>query len=95
MPHQEVAPINITVPVGAQLVNGPADIAGVGNGDPFSLEPLQADCVSLFYGKAMLIVRSRSVGGEPSSLIDDRRTPPVDGRVDVDALKRLSRGGDA
>ena len=39
-------------------VDGPAEIAGVGNGNPLSLEPFQASSHKLFYGKAMLIVRS-------------------------------------
>jgi beta-galactosidase len=39
-------------------VDGPAEIAGVGNGNPLSFEPFQADTRKLFYGKAMLIVRS-------------------------------------
>jgi hypothetical protein len=38
-------------------VDGPAEIAGVGNGDPLSLESFQADEISLFFGKAMLILR--------------------------------------
>ena len=37
---------------------GPAEIAGVGNGNPMSLEPNQADHRKLFFGKAMLIVRA-------------------------------------
>jgi beta-galactosidase len=37
-------------------VEGPARIAGVGNGNPQSFEPFQADYVDLFHGKAMLIV---------------------------------------
>ncbi|MBN1124119.1 MAG: DUF4982 domain-containing protein [Sedimentisphaerales bacterium] len=37
-------------------VQGPAEIAGVGNGNPLSLEPFQADFRKLFYGKAMLIL---------------------------------------
>jgi beta-galactosidase len=40
-------------------IDGPADIAGVGNGNPLSLEPFQADYRKLFYGKAMLIVRTQ------------------------------------
>ena len=40
-------------------VDGPLEIAAVGNGDQSSLEPFQADFRRLFYGKAMLIVRSR------------------------------------
>jgi beta-galactosidase len=39
-------------------VDGPAEIAGVGNGNPLSLEPFQADYRQLFYGKAMLILRT-------------------------------------
>ena len=37
---------------------GPGEIAGVGNGNPQSIEAFQSDKVRLFYGKAMLIVRS-------------------------------------
>jgi beta-galactosidase len=39
-------------------VQGPAEIAGVGNGNPTSLEPFQADYRKLFCGKAMLILRT-------------------------------------
>jgi beta-galactosidase len=39
-------------------VEGPAEIVGVGNGNPLSLEPFQVDYRKLFYGKAMLILRS-------------------------------------
>jgi beta-galactosidase len=46
-------------------VAGPADIAGVGNGNPLSLEPFQAPERKLFFGKAMLIVRTQpAAGGE-------------------------------
>jgi beta-galactosidase len=46
-------------------VNGPANIAAVGNGNPLSLEPFQASHRKLFFGKAMLIVRaSEGLGGE-------------------------------
>ena len=38
---------------------GPAEIAGVGNGNPLSIEPFQADYRKLFFGKAMLILRTR------------------------------------
>ena len=41
-------------------VEGPAEIAGVGNGNPLSIEPFQADYRKLFYGKAMLILRTKS-----------------------------------
>ena len=39
-------------------VEGPAEIAGVGNGNPLSLEPFQVNSRKLFYGKAMLILRT-------------------------------------
>jgi beta-galactosidase len=40
-------------------VDGPAEIAGVGNGNPMSVEPFQADYRKLFNGKAMLILRTK------------------------------------
>lgn len=39
-------------------IKGPGEIAGVGNGNPQSLEPFVANYRKLFYGKAMLIVKS-------------------------------------
>jgi beta-galactosidase len=36
---------------------GPGEIAAVGNGNPLSFEPFNADRRHLFYGKALLIVR--------------------------------------
>jgi beta-galactosidase len=46
-------------------VEGPAEIAGVGNGNELSLEPFQADHRKLFFGKAMLILRTaQGPGGE-------------------------------
>jgi beta-galactosidase len=44
-------------------VDGPARIAGVGNGNPQNFESFQADHVDLFYGKAMLIVGSGREAG--------------------------------
>jgi len=44
-------------------IEGPATIAGVGNGNPLSLEPFQADYRKLFYGKAMLILRTEEGQG--------------------------------
>ena len=38
-------------------IDGPATIAGVGNGDPLSIEAYQEPHRQLFYGKALLIVR--------------------------------------
>ena len=39
-------------------IRGPAEIVAVGNGNPLSLEPFQADYRRLFFGKAMLILRT-------------------------------------
>ena len=47
-------------------VEGPAEIAGVDNGNPRSLAPFKADYVQVFYGKAMLILRSRE--GNPGKV---------------------------
>ena len=44
-------------------VDGPAEIAGVGNGNPLSLEPFQANYRKLFFGKAMLILRTKAGPG--------------------------------
>ena len=40
-------------------IDGPAEIAGVDNGNPLSYEPFQADYRKLFFGKAMLILRTK------------------------------------
>ena len=56
-------------PLASNLVNfevdGPAEIAAVGNGNPLSLEPFQADYRKLFCGKAMLILRTTERQGGP------------------------------
>lgn len=46
-------------------IEGPAEIAGVGNGNPLSIEPFQADSRQLFHGKAMLILRTDEGPGGP------------------------------
>ena len=46
-------------------IEGPATIAGVGNGDHHFPAEFDADHVSLFYGKAMLVVRTTEGGGGP------------------------------
>jgi beta-galactosidase len=38
-------------------ISGPGEVAGVGNGNPQSLEPFLADYRKLFNGKAMLILK--------------------------------------
>ncbi len=40
------------------IIDGPAQIAGVGNGNPQSFKPFQRQNIELFYGKAMIIVRT-------------------------------------
>lgn len=45
-------------------VRGEGMIAGVGNGNPQSLNALQSSAVDLFYGKAMLIIKSGEEKGK-------------------------------
>ena len=45
-------------------VEGPARIAGVGNGNPRNFEPMHADHVDLFFGKAMIILGAGHDAGE-------------------------------
>lgn len=59
-------------------VDGPGRIAGVGNGNPQYFEPLHADYVDLFFGKAMLIVGTGSETGR------------VRVRVEADGLRGAS-----
>lgn len=67
-------------------VQGPAEIAGIGNGDPLSLEPFQASSHKLFYGKAMLIVRS--VEGQRGAIhITARSAGLEDGQVRLRARR--------
>ena len=67
-------------------VDGPAEIAGIGNGNPLSLESFQASSHSLFYGKAMLIVRS--IEGQRGAI---RVTARADGLKDGTARLRATR----
>jgi beta-galactosidase len=67
-------------------VQGPAEIVGIGNGDPLSLEPFQASSHKLFYGKAMLIVRS--VEGQRGAIrITARSAGLEDGQVRLRATR--------
>ena len=45
-------------------LSGPGKIAGVGNGNPQSFDPFNANYVNLFYGKAMIIVGNDFKKGE-------------------------------
>lgn len=62
-------------------VDGPAEIAGVDNGNPLSYEPFQADYRKLFFGKAMLILRTKE--GQTG---DIRLTAESDGLVPVEVV---------
>ena len=63
-------------------VEGPAEIAGVDNGNPLSYEPFQADFRKLFYGKAMLIMRS--VEGKTGNVLITAHSEGLrDGKTDL------------
>jgi len=66
-------------------LEGPAEIAGVGNGNPLSLEPFQANHRKLFNGKAMVILRS--LEGKPGRI---RFTAGGDGLREATALLRAN-----
>jgi beta-galactosidase len=60
-------------------IDGPAEIAGIGNGNPLSLELFQADTHKLFNGKAMLILRTmEGQGGKVSVTAESDGLPPTD-----------------
>ncbi len=54
-------------PLADNLLNiqleGPLEIAGLGNGNPQSFEPFLAEQVKLFYGKAVVIIKSKNLPG--------------------------------
>jgi hypothetical protein len=72
--------------LGRFKVDGPAEIAGVGNGNPLSIEPFQADYRQLFYGKAMLILRTKP--GEGGQV---RATATSDGLTAAEATVSVSK----
>jgi beta-galactosidase len=67
-------------------LDGPAEIAAVGNGNPLSIEPFQADYRKLFYGKAMLILRTKA--GEGGTI---HVTAESDGLTPADCLLMTQR----
>jgi len=67
-------------------LDGPAEIAAVGNGNPLSLEPFQADYRKLFYGKAMLILRTKAGEGGQVHV-----TATSDGLTGADCLLMTQR----
>ena len=52
-------------------VNGPAEIAGIDNGNPLSYEPFQDSEHKLFCGKAVLILRAKEGKGGNILIIAD------------------------
>ncbi len=67
-------------------IDGPAEIDGVGNGNPLSLEPFQSDSRRLFYGKAVLILRT--VEGQRGAIrVTARSAGLEDGRVRLRAVR--------
>lgn len=72
-------------------VEGPAEIAGVGNGNPLSLEPFQASKRKLFYGKAMLIVRAEAgTGGEIRIVADSPDLASATATIQAGKITELS-----
>ena len=64
-------------------VSGPGTIAGVGNGNPQSLNPFRSDELSLFYGKAMIILRSGNEEGEVEVKVTSEGLNPVTTRIRI------------
>jgi beta-galactosidase len=56
-------------------LQGPATIAGVANGDHHFPAEFDADHVSLFYGKAMLVLRTAE--GKPGAIRVSASSPGV------------------
>lgn len=66
------------------VVDGPAEIAAVGNGNPISYEPFVADTRKLFFGKALLIVRTqRGETGAVSVRAESQGLEPATASVTV------------
>jgi beta-galactosidase len=53
-------------------IKGDVSIAGVGNGNPQSFEPFQSDRVKLFYGKAMVIIKSGKSSGNAEVVVKSK-----------------------
>ena len=68
-------------------IEGPATIAGVGNGDHHFPAEFDADHVTLFYGKAILIVRAVEGKGGPI-----RVTATSEGLRQAEASLRSRKG---
>ena len=62
-------------------VSGAGSLIGVGNGNPQSLEPFSANYVDLFYGKAMLILKSNEIKGRLTVNVESGNL--ISGRIKI------------
>ena len=63
-------------------ISGPAEIAAVGNGNPQSLEPFRSNQRKLFYGKAMLIIKSiKGSLGEITITVNSNSLKKIEGKL--------------
>jgi beta-galactosidase len=68
-------------------IDGPAGIAGIGNGNPLSMESFQSPEHSLFHGKAMLILRSLDgESGKVTVTANAEGCEPAQVRIDTKPL---------
>jgi len=65
-------------------VSGAGSLAGAGNGNPQSFEGFQNNVVSLFYGKAMVILRSSESSGEIDLVVSGERFETVSATIKVE-----------
>jgi len=67
-------------------LEGPGEIAGVGNGDHHFPAEFDANRVALFYGKAMLIIRTQEQAGTIQINAESRGLPPARASVKSSVL---------
>jgi beta-galactosidase len=65
-------------------VSGAGSFAGAGNGNPQSFEGFQNNVVSLFYGKAMVILRSSESSGQIDLQVSGERFDTVRATIKVE-----------
>ncbi len=70
---------------------GTGRIAGVGNGNPQSLNPFKSSTVDLFHGKAMLIVGSEFSAGSIDIEVDSKGLESANQRLTCTAIARGQR----
>lgn len=64
-------------------LKGDAELAGVGNGNPQSFEPFQAEFVKLFYGKAMIIIRSTGKKGSATISVSAKGLKSTEVKIQI------------